>query len=168
VDVLAGGQVHHGIGAPERRPAQLVDFLGDRRRHGGVADVGVDLHEEVAADDHRLELEVIDVRGNDGATSGHFIPHEIGRQPLANGDEVHLGRDLAFARVGQLRHRVAAPRRRAAGRHPRFAQFGEAAVYVVILRTTAVVHAQRRLLAGQRDLTHRHPHALWAVDQDFG
>ena len=31
VDVLAGREVHHRVGAPERRPAQLLDFLLDRR-----------------------------------------------------------------------------------------------------------------------------------------
>ena len=83
VDLLAGGEVHHGVGAPQRRPAQLLDFLVDRRRHGGVADVGVDLHEEVAADDHRLELEVIDVGGDDGAAARDLAADELGRQPFA-------------------------------------------------------------------------------------
>ena len=99
VNVLAGGQVHHRVGAPQRGPPQLLDLLLDRRRHGGVADVGVDLHEEVAADDHRLELEVIDVGGDDGAAARDFIADEIRRQPFPNRDELHLRRDLASARV---------------------------------------------------------------------
>ena len=88
VDVLAGRQIHHRVGAPQRRPAQLLDFLVDRRRDDGVADVGVDLHQEVAADDHRLELGVIDVGGNDGAAARHFVANEIGGQPFARGDEL--------------------------------------------------------------------------------
>ena len=63
VDVLAGGKVHDGVRAPLGGPAHLLDFLLDARRDGAVADVGVDLHEEVAPDDHRLGLGVIDVVG---------------------------------------------------------------------------------------------------------
>ena len=126
VDVLPGREVHDRVGAPERRPAQLLDFLLDRGRHRGVADVGVDLHQEIAADDHRLELEVADVGRDDRAAARHFVADELGRQPLADGDELHLRRDLAFARVVQLRDAgVALPRSRptargaSAGRAPR-------------------------------------------------
>ncbi len=41
--------------------------------------------------------------GNDRAAACDFVADEIGRQPLANRDELHLRRDLALARVGQLR-----------------------------------------------------------------
>src|SRR5205823_13918958 len=54
------------VGAPPRRPRQLVDLLRDRRCHRRVADVGVDLDEEVAADRHRLRLGVVDVGRDDG------------------------------------------------------------------------------------------------------
>src|SRR5205807_3380592 len=77
VDVLAGGQVHHRVGAPADRPGHLVDFLADRRGHRRVADVAVDLHQEVAADDHRLGLGVIDVRRDDGAPARHLVAHEL-------------------------------------------------------------------------------------------
>ena len=77
-------------------------------RHRRVADVRVDLHQEVAADDHRLELEVVDVRRDDRAAARHLVAHEIRRQPLADRDELHLWRDFAFARVVQLRHAVPA------------------------------------------------------------
>ena len=103
VDVLAGREIHDRVGAPERRPPQLVHFLLDRRRDGGVADVRVDLHEEVAADDHRLELGVVDVGRDDRAAARDFVAHELGRQPFADRDELHLGRDLALARVVELR-----------------------------------------------------------------
>ena len=103
VDVLPGREVHHRVGAPQRRPAQLVDLLFDRGGDGGVADVRVDLHREIAADDHRLELGVIDVCRDDRAAARHFAAHELGVEALADGDELHLGSDLAFARVVQLR-----------------------------------------------------------------
>jgi hypothetical protein len=63
VDVLAGGEVHDGVRAPLGGPAHFLDFLLDARGDGAVADVGVDLDEEVAADDHRLEFGVVDVGG---------------------------------------------------------------------------------------------------------
>ena len=48
-------------------------------RDGRVADVGVDLHLEVAADDHRLELGVIDVGGDDRPAARHLAAHEARR-----------------------------------------------------------------------------------------
>ena len=153
VDVLAGREVHHRVGAPQRRPLQLLDFVLDRRAHGGVADVGVDLHQEVAADDHRLELEVIDVRRDDGAAARDLGAHEFGGQPFAGGDELHLRRDLAAARVVELRADVAG---RAARGDPRLAQLRQAVAHVVPLRTAGVVEAHRRLAAAQRHLAHRH------------
>jgi hypothetical protein len=56
----------------------FLDFLLDARRDGAVADVGVDLHEEVAPDDHRLGLGVIDVVRDDGAAGGDFIATNSG------------------------------------------------------------------------------------------
>src|SRR5690606_8351566 len=77
VDVLAGGQVHHRVGTPADAPGQFFHFVFNGRSHGRVADVAVDLHQEVAADDHRLGFRVVDVGGNDGATSSHLITHEL-------------------------------------------------------------------------------------------
>ena len=79
VNVLAGRKIHHRVRAALDRPAHLLDFFVDRRQHGGVADVGVDLHQEVAADDHRLGFRMIDVRGNDGAAARDFVADEFGR-----------------------------------------------------------------------------------------
>ena len=74
-----GGEVHHGVGAPADRPHHLVDFFLDRRGHRGVADIGVDLGQEVAADDHRLEFAMVDVAGDDGAAARDFAAHEFRR-----------------------------------------------------------------------------------------
>jgi hypothetical protein len=130
VDVLAGRQVHHGVAAPARRPRHLLDFLGDRARQRRVADIGVDLHEEVAPDDHGLRFRMIDVRRNDRAAARDFVAHEFRRHhrgnrraetlarvlardelgqafaPLrfADRDVFHFGRDDAFARVMHLRN----------------------------------------------------------------
>ena len=79
VDVLAGREVHDRVGAPADRPGHLVHFLGDARGHRRVADVGVDLGEEVAADDHRLALGMVHVRRDDRAAARHLVAHELGR-----------------------------------------------------------------------------------------
>src|SRR5690606_2877818 len=118
VDVAAGRQVHDVVGAPAGGPDQLVDLVIDAGQDGRVADVGVDLHQEVAADDHRLDFGVVDVVRDDGAAAGDLLTHELGRdevgdggaevfavadaggglfaaQVLADGDVFHLRRDDA-------------------------------------------------------------------------
>ena len=52
-----------------------------------------------------------DVGWNDRAAARHFVADELGRQSFADGDELHLRRDLAFARVVELRDRRAPPGR---------------------------------------------------------
>src|SRR5690606_39958862 len=42
-----------------------------------VADVGVDLGEEGAADDHRLERGMVDVGGEDGAAARNLVTDEF-------------------------------------------------------------------------------------------
>ncbi len=130
MDVPPGGKIHHGVATPANSPSHLLNFLGDSRSHRRVADVGVDLHQEVAADDHRLGFRVIDVRRNDGAAARHFLADKlrgdgfrdrsseilarmltrdrfgqsVSTLILADGDEFHLGRDHALSRVVHLRH----------------------------------------------------------------
>ncbi len=130
VDVVAGGEVHHGVGAPADRPDHFFDFFGDRGGDGRIADVGVDFHQEVAADGHGFEFGVVDVGGDDGAAAGDFGADEFGgdvigdfgaeafavldfgadfcqrlaaAEVFADGDIFHFGRDDAAAGVGDLR-----------------------------------------------------------------
>ena len=77
VDVVAGGQVHHRIAAPADRPGHFLDFFLNAGTECRVADVGVDLGQEVAADDHRLAFRVVDVVGDDGAAAGDFAAHKF-------------------------------------------------------------------------------------------
>src|SRR4029077_274576 len=70
VDVAAGGEVHHRVAAPADRPHEFFDFFRGPGRDRRIADVGVDLHQEVAADDDRFEFWVVDVRRDDGAPAG--------------------------------------------------------------------------------------------------
>ena len=95
VNVLAGRQIHHRVRAPADRPRHLLDFFADRRRDRGVADVGVDLHQEIAADDHRLGFRMIDVGRNDRAAARDFVADELGRDPLRQLRAERLARMLA-------------------------------------------------------------------------
>ena len=77
VDVSTSGEIHHRVGAPAGRPDQFLHLLRCRRGHGRIADIGVDLDEEVAADRHRLHLGVVDVGRDDGAAARHLVAHEF-------------------------------------------------------------------------------------------
>ena len=62
----------------------IVDLVGDSRQHRRIADVGVDLDQEVAADRHRLQLAVVDVGRDDGSAARHFLAHELGGHEVGN------------------------------------------------------------------------------------
>src|ERR1035441_7587934 len=78
MDVLAGGEVHHRVRAPLGGPAHLLDLFLNAGGYGAVADVGVDLHQEVAPDNHRLALGVVDVGRDDGTATSDFGADELG------------------------------------------------------------------------------------------
>jgi len=54
VDVAPRAEVHHRVRAPAGGPHHLVDFGRNVARHRRIADIGVDLDQEVAPDRHRL------------------------------------------------------------------------------------------------------------------
>ena len=142
MNIATGGEIHHGIGAPARRPDQFLHLFFDRGGDGRVADVGVDLDQKVAADNHRFRFGMVDIRGNDGAPGGHFLAHELRRDVfrqlraetlavmllaqhfaanafashiLAQRDKLHLRRDDALTCIVELGHppsRFCAPRLR--------------------------------------------------------
>ncbi|MNQ01561.1 hypothetical protein D3C85_142210 [compost metagenome] len=130
VNVFAGGQVHDRVRTPANAPGQFRHFFFDGRTQCTVADVAVDLHQEVTADDHRFQFGVVDVGRNDRAATGDFVTDEFrgddfrhtGAEAVAgvllvqqaggaghfqlhvfaDGDVFHLGGDDAFARVVHL------------------------------------------------------------------
>ncbi len=107
VDVLAGGQVHHGVRTPADAPGQLGHFFLDGGAQRRVTDVAVDLHQEVAADDHRLQLGVVDVRRDDGAAARDFRADEFGGDFLGNGRAealpgMLLDQQAGLTRLGEL------------------------------------------------------------------
>ena len=85
VNVTAGGEVHDRVGAPADRPDQLLHFLGGAGGDGRVADIGVDLHQEVAADDDRLQFRMVDVGGDDGAAARDLVADEFRGDEFGNG-----------------------------------------------------------------------------------
>ena len=104
VDVLAGRQVHHRVGAVVHRGVQLLQLAFDVAGDGRVADVGVDLAARRDADAHRLEPagQMHAVGGNHHAARGDFRPHKLRLQQLAPRHIVHFGGDVAGAGMFQL------------------------------------------------------------------
>ena len=97
------------VSAPQRIAHTIFSTSSAARGgDGGVADVGVDLHQEVAADDDRLEFRVVDVGGNDGAAGGDLGADEFRRDEVGDcGAEILA---VGAALLGALRHACARPR----------------------------------------------------------
>ena len=106
VDVAAGGEVHHGVGAEVDGHPELGQLVVDVGGDGRVADVGVDLANGLDADAHRLEplLEVLAVGGDHHPPPGDLGADRLGVELLARGDEIHLGRDPTEPSLFDLRH----------------------------------------------------------------
>ena len=132
VNVATGRKVHHRIRPPADGPDHLLDLLSHRGGNRGIADIGVDLDQEIPADCHRFELGVIDIRRDDGAAAGDLVADELGSHEvrqrcaeiLAVADQrvlgldpteilpdrniFHLRRNDPGSCIGKLRHRPAA------------------------------------------------------------
>ncbi len=103
VNVAAGGEVHHRIGAVMHGGVQLLQFLFNFRGHGRVADVGIDLAQRRHANRHRLQFRMIDVGGNNHAAARHFLAHQFSRDLFAVRHIAHFFGDHALAGVMHLR-----------------------------------------------------------------
>ena len=115
VNVGTRGKVHQRIAAPLAAPHGLFHLLLNAGGRGGVTDVGVDFHQEVAADNHRLGFGVVDVGRQHGAAGGNFVAHELGRDVgldaqfgavhvFADGHVLHFRRNHALTGVVELRN----------------------------------------------------------------
>ncbi len=106
VDVAAGGEVHHRVGAEVDGHLELGQLVIDVGGDGRIADVGVDLADGLDPDSHRLEtlLEVLAVGGDHHPAPGDLVANRFGLEFLARGDEVHLGSDATFASLFDLGH----------------------------------------------------------------
>ncbi len=165
MDVAAGREVHDRIRTPADGPDHLLDLLGHRRSDGGIADIGIDLDQEIAADDHRLQFRMVDVRRDDRATGGNLLPDEFARHVIrdmraeafavpdkrcvwrcaadvfADGDEFHFRRDDTGAGIGELGHGLAIPcfPRRVANRKFRCQAFAGDETVVFRLHMAAII-----------------------------
>ena len=119
---------YNGVGAPGDAPAHLLDFFFNRTRDGAVSDIRIDLHQEVPADRHRLQFQMIDVGGNDRAAARHFVANKFGSDDLGN------ARAKRFALV--LEAQVRAFRSSAASRcrsRPRFSRMATNSISGVMM-----------------------------------
>jgi hypothetical protein len=121
-DVAAGRKVHHCVAAELHRVSEFLQLLVHIRCDRGIADIRVDFAFKRDADAHRLEVLVVDIRGDDGAAALHLAAHELGRQAFTPRDIVHLTGNHALAGVVHLAD-VSAPVR---GRRRRQSLFNPA------------------------------------------
>ncbi len=73
-----------GTGELRMIHSHLLHFLGGARGDDGIADIGIDLGEEIAADDHRLGFGMIDVGRDDGAAARDFLTNEFRRHLIGD------------------------------------------------------------------------------------
>ncbi len=129
MNIVACREVHQCVTSPVAAPHGFADLLLDSRREGRIADVGVELDEEVAADNHGFGFGMVYVGGQHGATCGHLLTHKLGGYVgldsesfgiavLADGDIFHLGGDDTLTgkcHLGNLAPLDSSARRVAAG-----------------------------------------------------
>ncbi len=103
VDVAAGRQVHHRVGAVLEATRELRELALDVARDGAVADVRVDLARERDADAHRLEVVWWTLAGMTIRPRATSLRTSSGSTLLALGDVGHLLGHDALAGVVHLR-----------------------------------------------------------------
>ena len=112
-NVPAGREVHHRVRAVVDGVVEFFQLLFDVGAGGGIADVGVDFAFAGDANGHRLEVRMMDVRGNNHASTGDFAADQFRLEFFAFGDVVHFLRDGALPREMHLRHVASVGRLRA-------------------------------------------------------
>ena len=106
VDLAAGGQVHHRVGAQVDGHLELGQLVVDLRGDGRIADIGIDLAPGLDADPHRLQAHrQVDAIGRDDHPPPRDLgADQLGGERLAPGDVLHLGGDDAEPRLFDLSH----------------------------------------------------------------
>ena len=92
VDVGTGREVHDGVATPLAAPDGFLHLLLDAGVVARVAQVGIDLDQEVGTDDHGLALGVLLVGRNHGTACCHLLAHKLGGDIAldAHGLAVHV------------------------------------------------------------------------------
>ena len=73
------------------RPEVLLGEAGLMKGYRRIADIGVDLDQEIATDDHRLGFGMVDIGRDYRPSARHLVAHEFG------GDEIRDGGAEVFA-----------------------------------------------------------------------
>ncbi len=114
VEIAARGQIHHRVGTPALRPAQLFHLLVRAGGNGGCSHVGIDLGSRAAPNARRIEdaAQVHFVSGNH-QTSGCNLVADLFRSQmrLALGHASHRGSNDSKSRMLELSDRLEAFRR---------------------------------------------------------
>ena len=98
VQIASGGEIHHRVGPPALRPAELLDLGGGSARDRRGTHVGVHLGPGGPADADGTEavLEVNPVGGDHHPPGCHLVADLLDRQVgLSLGRAAHLGRDAS-------------------------------------------------------------------------
>ncbi len=156
VDVVSRRKVHQRVASPFARPYRLVHLFLDARSSGRVADVGVNFHEEIPADNHRLTLRMIPVGRQHGTSACNLVAHELRCDMsldaqfltvhvLADSHIFHLWGDDSRLSVSHLRYAALTLR---TVLNPRQAQLRQSAVEIhlivrVSIRSAGVVDIYR-------------------------
>ena len=77
MNIGAGAEIHDRISTPAARPDSLFNLFINGRAKRRVADIGVYLDAEVAADNHWFQLRMVDVGWNDGTSLGNLFPDKF-------------------------------------------------------------------------------------------
>ena len=96
VDVSARAEIHDGIRSVADRLVEFAFFGLRAAGGGGVADIGVDLGQQLASDAHRDEVFVVDVGGDDNASVRNTLPDEFDRTEFFFRDGLNLRCDDPF------------------------------------------------------------------------
>ena len=84
MNMLTGGEIHDGVGTPTDRPDHFLDLFINRGGHGGVTQIAINLHTEVAANDHGLQLWVINIGGDNGTACGNLRAYKLRSNHIRN------------------------------------------------------------------------------------
>lgn len=106
MNVVAGRQIHHSVGTPLGGPRELLHLLVNRRSDRRIAHIGVELGEELRADDHGFSFGMVDIARHDRTPCGQFAAYQFHAAMLALRHIAHFRRDDVVARVPHLRHRM--------------------------------------------------------------
>ncbi len=107
VDLLAGREVHHGIGPVLHGGEKFFQLAGGVAGERRLADVRVDLRPRGNADADRLEalLDMHFIGRYDHPPPGDFVANPLRIELLRLGDKPHFGRDHAGFGLFKLSHR---------------------------------------------------------------